>query len=168
MWSCLFFVFFFFNDTATTEIYTLSLHDALLILSVPKSLVQSACNCRHIICSSVLQTKYVWTRHRSAGPARKGRSIDPFLASLHHMISFLILNTSYCLAPSPRIRREQHPPFALYAYAGIHLARAVGTDGNRWMQFAEVAGDGVARSPCADEVPRWFGAYNPPAGPPLS
>jgi len=25
-------VFFFFNDTATTEIYTLSLHDALPIL----------------------------------------------------------------------------------------------------------------------------------------
>src|SRR5256885_11637324 len=35
-WSCcavimLFLVFFFFNDTATTEIYTLSLHDALPI-----------------------------------------------------------------------------------------------------------------------------------------
>src|SRR2546430_11945860 len=29
------FYFFFFNDTATTEIYTLSLHDALPILSVP-------------------------------------------------------------------------------------------------------------------------------------
>src|SRR6266481_10024002 len=30
---CFFFVFFFFfNDTATTEIYTLSLHDALPIL----------------------------------------------------------------------------------------------------------------------------------------
>src|SRR6267378_8021720 len=27
--------FFFFNDTATTEIYTLSLHDALPISSVP-------------------------------------------------------------------------------------------------------------------------------------
>jgi len=27
----LFFFFFFFNDTATTEIYTLSLHDALPI-----------------------------------------------------------------------------------------------------------------------------------------
>jgi len=26
-----FFLFFFFNDTATTEIYTLSLHDALPI-----------------------------------------------------------------------------------------------------------------------------------------
>src|SRR6266550_5706938 len=29
--SILFLVFFFFNDTATTEIYTLSLHDALPI-----------------------------------------------------------------------------------------------------------------------------------------
>src|SRR5688572_31276401 len=29
-----FFVFFFFNDTATTEIYTLSLHDALPICGV--------------------------------------------------------------------------------------------------------------------------------------
>src|SRR5688572_32268243 len=27
-----YFIFFFFNDTATTEIYTLSLHDALPIL----------------------------------------------------------------------------------------------------------------------------------------
>src|SRR2546430_7291390 len=30
-----FFLFFFFNDTATTEIYTLSLHDALPILRFP-------------------------------------------------------------------------------------------------------------------------------------
>src|SRR5256885_6877084 len=30
-----FFFFFFFNDTATTEIYTLSLHDALPISGVP-------------------------------------------------------------------------------------------------------------------------------------
>src|SRR2546426_7684149 len=32
-----FFFFFFFNDTATTEIYTLSLHDALPISSVSSS-----------------------------------------------------------------------------------------------------------------------------------
>src|SRR2546429_8743901 len=31
---CVFFFFFFFNDTATTEIYTLSLHDALPIFDV--------------------------------------------------------------------------------------------------------------------------------------
>src|SRR2546426_8011766 len=32
-----FFFFFFFNDTATTEIYTLSLHDALPISTVTSS-----------------------------------------------------------------------------------------------------------------------------------
>ena len=31
LFVCLFRLFFFFNDTATTEIYTLSLHDALPI-----------------------------------------------------------------------------------------------------------------------------------------
>src|SRR2546429_9555051 len=34
-----FFFFFFFNDTATTEIYTLSLHDALPIFSILTSLL---------------------------------------------------------------------------------------------------------------------------------
>src|ERR1039457_7647984 len=32
---CSFVLFFFFNDTATTEIYTLSLHDALPIYLLP-------------------------------------------------------------------------------------------------------------------------------------
>src|SRR3712207_6885517 len=32
---CIVSVYFFFNDTATTEIYTLSLHDALPILTTP-------------------------------------------------------------------------------------------------------------------------------------
>src|SRR6266700_7495250 len=32
----LLYFFFFFNDTATTEIYTLSLHDALPILGSPR------------------------------------------------------------------------------------------------------------------------------------
>src|SRR6266446_7153989 len=35
MSECFPFFFFFFNDTATTEIYTLSLHDALPISAVP-------------------------------------------------------------------------------------------------------------------------------------
>src|SRR2546422_11498647 len=37
IWLCISYLFFFFNDTATTEIYTLSLHDAL-----PISLWESA------------------------------------------------------------------------------------------------------------------------------
>src|SRR2546422_3420699 len=37
MWSPACSSFFFFNDTATTEIYTLSLHDALPISMIPAS-----------------------------------------------------------------------------------------------------------------------------------
>src|SRR2546430_17685257 len=37
----IFFFFFFFNDTATTEIYTLSLHDALPILRLPEATTAS-------------------------------------------------------------------------------------------------------------------------------
>src|SRR5690348_17576023 len=55
LFSCsfFFFFFFFFNDTATTEIYTLSLHDALPILRC-----QSTCalisNCGVNICDSTV------------------------------------------------------------------------------------------------------------------
>src|SRR2546430_17717554 len=36
LYSSVLFLFFFFNDTATTEIYTLSLHDALPISLAPR------------------------------------------------------------------------------------------------------------------------------------
>src|SRR6267378_8259250 len=41
-----FFFFFFFNDTATTEIYTLSLHDALPVSSLPHSATRRALRAR--------------------------------------------------------------------------------------------------------------------------
>src|SRR3712207_7162176 len=50
-WQLIFFFFFFFNDTATTEIYTLSLHDALPISSAGRA------------------------RRRIAGQRRRGRRI---------------------------------------------------------------------------------------------
>src|SRR5256885_6391435 len=40
--------FFFFNDTATTEIYTLSLHDALPIYHQPLLLLGPADHCHRI------------------------------------------------------------------------------------------------------------------------
>src|SRR2546425_6497160 len=39
--------FFFFNDTATTEIYTLSLHDALPICRHPRAHAQALRRTRH-------------------------------------------------------------------------------------------------------------------------
>src|SRR5258705_6837611 len=81
--------FFFFNDTATTEIYTLSLHDALPILLpyskviAPRACISSsACTCspiesrseehtselqslRHLVCRLLLEKKKS-TRSRKA------------------------------------------------------------------------------------------------------
>src|SRR5215471_21622552 len=56
-----FFFFFFFNDTATTEIYTLSLHDALPICRCWRSRARSwdvrACFCRSEEHTSELQSR---------------------------------------------------------------------------------------------------------------
>src|SRR5260370_1439933 len=43
------FFFFFFNDTATTEIYTLSLHDALPIYSSTRDTVQELIRARGLV-----------------------------------------------------------------------------------------------------------------------
>src|SRR2546429_1938914 len=63
-----FFIFFFFNDTATTEIYTLSLHDALPIFyerpvdKLAKSLVTLHANHPPQMRISVLQDRdRFWT-----------------------------------------------------------------------------------------------------------
>src|ERR1035438_10886983 len=69
------FVFFFFNDTATTEIYTLSLHDALPIWQIvgrypgPRHAGRRPClhrseehtselqSLRHLVCRLLLEKK---------------------------------------------------------------------------------------------------------------
>src|SRR2546427_12754271 len=54
------FIFFFFNDTATTEIYTLSLHDALPILRGSTSI---GCGRRHqklvISCKGICRPSFL-------------------------------------------------------------------------------------------------------------
>src|ERR1039458_6065565 len=80
-------LFFFFNDTATTEIYTLSLHDALPISSFPAtppdSLTLSNCypapsasrseehtselqSLRHLVCRLLLEKTHRLHRHPTA------------------------------------------------------------------------------------------------------
>src|SRR2546429_1010326 len=62
--SHLSFFFFFFNDTATTEIYTLSLHDALPILETPED--QLAITARSLTPSVVPDSNLALT-HVSGG-----------------------------------------------------------------------------------------------------
>src|SRR5262245_65020281 len=72
-----FFLFFFFNDTATTEIYTLSLHDALPISST------WTCRC---CCSRS-------TRSSRSGPSTRRDRKSTRLNSSHLGISYAV----FCL-----------------------------------------------------------------------
>src|SRR2546422_10659053 len=78
-----FFFFFFFNDTATTEIYTLSLHDALPI-SLPHVPHQRGLSGSRNVCGARLGTPW----HRCRGDRKSTR-----LNSSHGYISYAV----FCL-----------------------------------------------------------------------
>src|ERR1035441_11127456 len=82
---CLLVCVFFFNDTATTEIYTLSLHDALPIWPRTPAQAWRPCNARtlwrllrseehtselqslrHLVCRLLLEKKHKHTHSRQA------------------------------------------------------------------------------------------------------
>src|SRR5947209_13661935 len=81
--------FFFFNDTATTEIYTLSLHDALPIFHAT-----SAPSAR-LVASSVCRTRRIVPAHNMAAMKRFGASDrkSTRLNSSHANISYAV----FCL-----------------------------------------------------------------------
>src|SRR5204863_9385150 len=81
--SLLSFFFFFFNDTATTEIYTLSLHDALPILHCILRDVLD-CTADHVVvCVRAVHG------HAAAAPDRKSTRLN----SSHVEISYAV----FCL-----------------------------------------------------------------------
>src|SRR5256885_2708789 len=78
--------FFFFNDTATTEIYTLSLHDALPISSTP---MMASLSCHRAV-SADAQSR----RTSSSSPCRlRRRSEEHTSNSSHLVISYAV----FCL-----------------------------------------------------------------------
>src|SRR2546425_7198013 len=86
----LFYFFFFFNDTATTEIYTLSLHDALPIYTWPGA---TRSEMRHEL-TMVLRRDVSRTRSPSSSPSsRASRSEEHTseLQSLAYLVCRLLL-----------------------------------------------------------------------------
>src|SRR5437667_12501180 len=77
-----FFFFFFFNDTATTEIYTLSLHDALPISYRFWPDPEYAC-------MPINTSKY--SRVGVRGPARRSEEHTSELQSHHDLVCRLLL-----------------------------------------------------------------------------
>src|SRR5256885_4107204 len=92
----LFFFFFFFNDTATTEIYTLSLHDALPILRTLTSGDREA---------ALVQFEPHRAGHALLGADRKSTRLN----SSHLVISYAV----FCLKKKKKKSNQdsaiQHP-----------------------------------------------------------
>src|SRR5258707_419525 len=82
--------FFFFNDTATTEIYTLSLHDALPILAAAKSGHDAAFG---VLCERhedmVLRVTFRITRNRE--DAERSEEHTSELQSRQYLVCRLLL-----------------------------------------------------------------------------
>src|SRR2546430_12666249 len=103
MRTCPHYLFFFFNDTATTEIYTLSLHDALPILNSQS--FTSSCSLRIVVSLSIngkvicsLFSANCETRaHSKSSPARPRMACSDRkstrLNSSHSQISYAV----FCL-----------------------------------------------------------------------
>src|SRR2546425_4011935 len=81
-------LFFFFNDTATTEIYTLSLHDALPIFRARR---------RH----SARNSRPAWSKARPRCSRKFGRAHLPAQRAPQLVLSF----RSAVLSQGPRARR---------------------------------------------------------------
>src|SRR5256885_15753089 len=80
--------FFFFNDTATTEIYTLSLHDALPISNSPRRSLRNM----QPNCSNLQESTFVAARYFSRAAGQRDRE-STRLDSRHLVISYAV----FCL-----------------------------------------------------------------------
>src|SRR3989442_2578902 len=117
----LFFLFFFFNDTATTEIYTLSLHDALPILLVRELRGRSAARAaagsdalgdgggaprRHHREGARIDRPPTWLERgpgRGGGLPRRGRAGGPAVGGAERA------GRGLSRRPRSRARRRLHP-----------------------------------------------------------
>src|SRR5258708_37539788 len=82
------FVFFFFNDTATTEIYTLSLHDALPIFSSSSRARSSSSSVRGAATALPVQFEISAVRRLFASPrGRKSLIVADVMAGFSRILA---------------------------------------------------------------------------------
>src|SRR5689334_24643442 len=88
-------LFFFFNDTATTEIYTLSLHDALPILITPAEL-EGLLTGIDAVRAELESGRFPF--RRELGPDRKSTRLN----SSHSSISYAV----FCLKKKKKNKKD--------------------------------------------------------------
>src|SRR2546430_15527303 len=89
------FFFFFFNDTATTEIYTLSLHDALPISEAAQILRMSRAQLYNRICEGTIKPQKDGARTYITRGDRKSTRLN----SSHSQISYAV----FCLKKKKKL-----------------------------------------------------------------
>src|SRR5258708_12782757 len=94
------FVFFFFNDTATTEIYTLSLHDALPILTAKAKMAPKPSNFAKIVLDGTVSAISPAVLTVSVTDRKSTR-----LNSSHQIISYAV----FCLKKKKNNQRHNSP-----------------------------------------------------------
>src|SRR3712207_7573562 len=107
--------FFFFNDTATTEIYTLSLHDALPIFP-PVQLHAEAAGASTQPASTSSRAASSPVVQRRTGPASPGRRSEEHtseLQSRQYLVCRLLLEKKKSLSHKLLLtyRRTPHPSY---------------------------------------------------------
>src|SRR2546429_6646144 len=95
--------FFFFNDTATTEIYTLSLHDALPIFNPAVRCAAARSFARRVLHGHVVRGRHGALRGDPGQRAREDRK-STRLNSSHGYISYAVFCLKKKKTPNRRIR----------------------------------------------------------------
>src|SRR5260221_9346028 len=101
-------IFFFFNDTATTEIYTLSLHDALPISACASTRTCSSSNSTSICSLRSSPSARVGATHMAiASPTKRSEEHTSELQSHSDLVCRLLLEKKK--RPGPRHRQHDLP-----------------------------------------------------------
>src|SRR5258708_29492331 len=101
-----FFIFFFFNDTATTEIYTLSLHDALPIwISLIRQLAISRTPSLKVTSAGLVNLVSAWKRPSDVLMARSEEHTSE-LQSPDHLVCRLLLEKKKKLSATWAAKEE--------------------------------------------------------------
>src|SRR3712207_7561586 len=102
--------FFFFNDTATTEIYTLSLHDALPILRAHRRFSISALSAR---CSRRAPASRLLSLPEPRLDARQDLPPSPRVDRKSTRLNSSHANISYAVFCLKKKKTTMHPPTIL-------------------------------------------------------
>ena len=160
--ACVIFVVFFFNDTATTEIYTLSLHDALPISTMPVTL-SLGLGLAVLVAVSVISgnlSRQITERLPEQAPAFFFIDIQPAqVEAFDRAVTGIEGTSGYRREPSLRGR--------ITAINGVPVGEAAINHDSKWAVHGDRALTFSAAPPVGSDITE--GEWWPPdyAGPPL-